>query len=331
MSKSLGQRRRPVGRDRHATAPTRSAGTSSPPSSRGTATASRSRRSARRSASSCSSCGTRTASTCCTRTPTRSPQDAAPATGRAQRARPLGAVASAGDGRDRHRAARRLRRDRRGPRDRGVRRRALELVRAPLAPALLGRRRRPRSRTLRDVPGHGRQAAGAVHAVPRRRDLRQPRRRRAERPPDRLPAAGRARSGSSSRRWRSRARRSASASRPAGQAKLKVRQPLRAAVIVATGFEREAIERLRRRRPRGAERARAALRLRGRRARRGRGQAELPDARPALRQADAAGRRRGRGARPGARRRRAARGPHGRDHRRRPGPRARRRRPARRR
>ena len=29
-----------------------------------------------------------------------------------------------------------------------------------------------------------------------------------------------------------------------GQAKLKVRQPLRAAVVVATGFEREAIERM---------------------------------------------------------------------------------------
>ena len=82
-----------------------------------------------------------------------------------------------------------------------------------------------------------------------------------------------------------------------GQAKLKVRQPLRAAVVVATGAEREAIERL-------AELVRDELNVRelrfvsrGRRARRGRGQAQLPHARPAVRQADAD--RRGRGRRPG--------------------------------
>ena len=84
------------------------------------------------------------------------------------------------------------------------------------------------------------------------------------------------------------------------QAKIKVRQPLRAAVIVATGREREAIERLAEHRPRGAQRPRAALRLRGRRARRGRDQAQLPHARPALRQAHADGRgRRGRRWTPG--------------------------------
>ena len=61
-----------LGRDRTPTAPTRSVGTSSPPSTRGTATASRSRRSARRFASSCCSCGTPTGSTSCTRTRTGS-------------------------------------------------------------------------------------------------------------------------------------------------------------------------------------------------------------------------------------------------------------------
>ncbi len=45
------------------------------------------------------------------------------------------------DGRGGHRAAGRLRRDVRGPRDRRARRRPLQLVRPALAPALLGRRR----------------------------------------------------------------------------------------------------------------------------------------------------------------------------------------------
>ncbi len=81
------------------------------------------------------------------------------------------------------------------------------------------------------------------------------------------------------------------------QAKAKVRQPLRRAVIVANDAERAAIE------------ARAdlvtselnvkELELRLRRGRPGqlRGQAQLPLARPALRQAHAPGRRRGRGTR----------------------------------
>ena len=113
-----------------------------------------------------------------------------------------------------------------------------------------------------------------------------------------------------------------------GQAKLGVRQPLRAAVVVAAGAEREAIERLAGHRQGRAERQGAALRLTGRRARLLRGQAELPRARPALRQAHAAGGgRRGR-ARPRPRRRRAARRRTGRHQRRRARPRARRRRPA---
>ena len=64
--------------------------------------------------------------------------------------------------------------------------RAVQLVRAPLTPALLGRR----SGGVRDaapLPGDRRPAAGSVLPLPRRRDLRQPRRRRAERASVRLP------------------------------------------------------------------------------------------------------------------------------------------------
>ena len=57
-----GQRRRVRGRSSTASAPTRCAGTSSPPSSPGTATCSRPRRSARACGCSCASCGTRIAS-----------------------------------------------------------------------------------------------------------------------------------------------------------------------------------------------------------------------------------------------------------------------------
>ena len=56
------------------------------------------------------------------------------------RARPLGDLALERDDRRGARADGGLRRDARRPGDRGVRRRALELVRAALAPALLGRR-----------------------------------------------------------------------------------------------------------------------------------------------------------------------------------------------
>ena len=105
---------------------------------------------------------------------------------RADRARPVGAVADAGDDRDRARAHGRVRRDGRRTRDRDVRRGDLKLVRAPLAPALLGRR----PGGVRDparVPADRLQAAGAVLPVHRRRALRQPRRLRAERAPVRLP------------------------------------------------------------------------------------------------------------------------------------------------
>ncbi len=72
----------------------------------------------------------------------------------------------------------------------------------------------------------------------------------------------------------------------------------------------------------GAQRQGAPLRLAGRRAGLLRGQAELPLARPAVRQAHAAGGRGGGGAGPGARRPRAARGRPRRHLRRRPRPRA---------
>ena len=58
------------------------------------------------------------------------------------------------------------------------------------------------------------------------------------------PRAGDARPSRSRTRWRSRARRCASGSARARQAKVKLRQPLREAVVVAAGREREAIERL---------------------------------------------------------------------------------------
>ena len=155
--------------------------------------------------------------------------------------------------------------------------------------------------------GDAGQAARAVLPVPLGRDLRQPRRRASrastcatsrspgERDPELEQAMATARE----------TVRLGLAAR--AQAKLKVRQPLRAAVVVATGAEREAIERFAELVARRAERPRAAVRLRGRRARRGRGQAELQDAGPAVRQADAARRRRGRGAGPVPWRRRCAR------------------------
>ena len=113
MSKSQGQHGRAVAGARHATAPTRSAGTSSPPSSRGTATASRRRRSARACGCSSSSCGARTSSTRCTRT--RAPSELSAA--RTPTAAPSDDLdrwalsRTAAHGRARRRAPRRLRRD----------------------------------------------------------------------------------------------------------------------------------------------------------------------------------------------------------------------------
>ena len=95
---------------------------------------------------------------------------------------------------DRHRAAGRVRRDPRRPGDRRVRRRPLELVRAPLAPPLLGRRP-GRVLDAAHLPGDRHEAARAVRPVHRRRDLRQPRRLRAVGPPRGLAEGRRARRG----------------------------------------------------------------------------------------------------------------------------------------
>ena len=80
------------------------------------------------------------------------------------------------------------------------------------------------------------------------------------------------------------------------QAKRKVRQPLRAAVIVATGARARCDRTAGGDRARRAQRPRAAVRVAGRRARRGRDQAELQVAGAALRSPDADGRCRRRGA-----------------------------------
>ena len=99
-----------------------------------------------------------------------------------QRPRPLGALAPAGDDRDGARAHGRVRLHRRRPRDRRVRRGALQLVRAALAPALLGRRPR-RLRDPAPLPAGDGGAARSLRPLPRRRDPPQPRRRRARRRP----------------------------------------------------------------------------------------------------------------------------------------------------
>ncbi len=87
--------------------------------------------------------------------------------GRRLRSRPLGAVAHGRHGRAGRRAAGRLRRDDGRPGDRRARGRAVQLVRAPLAPALLGRRPR-RLQHAAHVPADGRQAAGPLLPVHRR-------------------------------------------------------------------------------------------------------------------------------------------------------------------
>ena len=117
---------------------------------------------------------------------------------RAERPRPLGALAPAGDDGDGARAHGRVRLHRRRPGDRRVRRGALQLVRAALAPALLGRRPR-RLRDPAPLPAGDGGAARPVHPLPRRRDPPQPRRRHPRRdrraarlgPPARLPGGRR--------------------------------------------------------------------------------------------------------------------------------------------
>ena len=241
---------------------------------------------------------------------------------RRERPRPLGALAAAGDDRDRARADGRVRLHRRRPGDRRVRRGALQLVRAALAPPLLGRRP-GRLRDPAPLPAGDGGAARPVHALPRRRDPPQPRRRRGRASSASCPTRSTcATSPTPTRRsptpsWRpamEAVRLTVELGRAArAQAKAKVRQPLRRAVIVANDAERAAIEAR-------ADLVTAELNVKEldfvtdeARAGQLRGQAQLPLARPALRQAHAAGRRRGRGARPGPRRRGDGRRRRGRD------------------
>ncbi len=107
------------------------------------------------------------------------------------------------------------------------------------------------------------------------------------------------------------------------QAKIKLRQPLRAVVVVASERERRAIERLESLVRDELQRQAAALRRRGGRAGAARVQAQLPPSRPALRRAHAGCRRRDRGARSRSRGRGVSRGARGRDLDRRPRPPAR--------
>ncbi len=100
--------------------------------------------------------------------------------------RPLGAVAHGGHGGAGRRAARGLRRDLGGQGDRGAGGRAVQLVRAPLAQALLGRRA-IRVPDAAHVPAGCEQDARAAVSVRHRRDLRQPRRDARERAPLRVP------------------------------------------------------------------------------------------------------------------------------------------------
>ena len=136
-----------------------------------------------------------------------------------------------------------LRRDARRPGDRGVRRRALELVRPALAAALLGRR-----------PGRVRDAASTPRRG-RRSCSRRSRRSSPTRSSRTSTAASPACTWPTSRRPGQRdvaletamavARETVRLGLAArGHGKLKVRQPLRAAVVVAAGEERAAIERL---------------------------------------------------------------------------------------
>ena len=122
------------------------------------------------------------------------PSEPAPPTAERPGARSLGALAARGHGPHGTRRPRVVRRHRRGPADPGVRRRSVELVRPPRAPALLepGRRRRRRRRARRvphvaHLPRHGGATAGAVHAVHRRGAVAEPRRRSRRRSDVRAP------------------------------------------------------------------------------------------------------------------------------------------------
>ena len=126
-------------------------------------------------------------------------------------------------------------------RDRRLRRRPVQLVRAALAPAVLGRRR-DRLRHPPRVPRDHGEAARPAHPVRSGRDLRQPRRERASVHLCDFPRPGER---DTELEWQMQVARSAVELGRAARshAKLKLRQPLREAVVVAADRERSAIER----------------------------------------------------------------------------------------
>ena len=157
---------------------------------------------------------------------------------------PLGPLTASRDDRALHRAARRLRHHLRRPRDRRLRRGHVQLVRAAPLGAASGTGTPPPSTPSGGARG-GREAGCPPYPVHRRRDLREPVRRRALGASLRLP---RARPGSPRRGPRvadaGGARRRGAGRAARAQAKVKLRQPLGEAVVVAAEHEREAIERL---------------------------------------------------------------------------------------
>ena len=197
------------------------------------------------------------------------------------------------------RAARGIRLDRGRPGDRRLRRRALELVRAAVAAALLGGRPRRRSRPCATACSSV--AALLAPFVPFLADEIYANLAGGEtassaptglRPPAATTPSPTTRCSTTALELGMEAvRRAVELGRAArAQAGVKVRQPLRKAVIVATDAEREHDRAPRRPRRARAERQAARVRGRGGRARQLRGEAELPLARPAVREADAPGR-----------------------------------------
>ena len=145
--------------------------------------------------------------------------------------------------RARHRADGGLRHDLRRPRDRRVRRRPLQLVRPPARGGASGTATTSRVQHAARLPARGGEAARAAHAVRHRRDLREPR-RLASRPSTCATSRSRA-PRDEELEWTMQVVRDAvELGRAArGHAKMKMRQPLREAVVVAAERERAAIER----------------------------------------------------------------------------------------
>ena len=183
---------------------------------------------------------------------------------------------------------RRLRLHHRRPRDRRLRRRALQLVRAAQPPPLLGRRR-SRVRHAAPLPGRGSRSCSrrSPPSSPTRSTRNLVGGRRASEfgdapglgPPLRLPRAPTRRSIDPQLEAGMEAvRRTVELGRAArAQAKVKIRQPLRKAVVVASDAERDGDRAPRRHRRRRAQRQGARVRRRARpSSSRYRVQAQLP-------------------------------------------------------